>query len=133
VAPLPEFEGGGAASILGGHNLVVSAFSENPRGALALIDFMTSPEIVAQDAAEFSLAPVLTETYEDPEVQKALPFAAELKQAVEQARSRPVSPVYTQISQAIYENVNAALAGQMSPEEALQKAQSDMEQALQTF
>jgi multiple sugar transport system substrate-binding protein len=133
VAPLPSWEGGEAASILGGHNLVISAFSENPGGALKLTDFLTSPEIQVQDAAEFSLAPVLAETYEDASVQEALPFAAELKQAVEQARSRPVSPVYPQISQAIYKNVNAALSGQTSPEEALKQAQSDMEQALQTF
>lgn len=133
VAPLPSWEGGEAASILGGHNLVVSAFSENPGGALKLIDFLTSPEIIQQDAADFSLAPVLVETYDDPEVQKALPFSAELKQAVEQGRSRPVSPVYPQISQAIYENVNAALAGQATPQEALEKAQTDMEQALETF
>jgi multiple sugar transport system substrate-binding protein len=66
-------------------------------------------------------------------VKKAMPFAAELKQSVEQARSRPVSPVYTQISQAIYKNVNAALAGQMSPEEALKKADGDINSALATF
>ena len=133
VVPFPEFEGAGKASILGGHNLVVSAFSQNPKGAVAAIDFLTSPETIKINAAEFSLAPTLTATYDDPDVQKALPFAAELKQAVEQARARPVSPVYTQISQAIYKNVNAALSGQMTAEEALQKADGDINQALQTF
>ncbi|MCW3046051.1 MAG: hypothetical protein JWO74_335, partial [Solirubrobacterales bacterium] len=33
VAPFPTFEGGGKAGILGGHNLVVSAYSKNPKGA----------------------------------------------------------------------------------------------------
>jgi len=33
VVPLPAFEGGGKAGILGGHNLVVSAYSKNPAGA----------------------------------------------------------------------------------------------------
>jgi multiple sugar transport system substrate-binding protein len=133
VVPFPTWEGAGEAGILGGHNLVVSSFSTNPGGALKLIDFLTSEEIEAQDAAEFSLAPTLASTYEDPAVKKALPFAAELKQAVEQAKSRPVSPVYTQISQAIYENVNAALAGQMQPQEAIQKANGEIDQALATF
>jgi multiple sugar transport system substrate-binding protein len=133
VAPLPQWEGGKAASILGGHNLVVSAYSQNPGGALALIDFLTSPEIEKQDAAEFSLAPTLTATYDDADVKEALPFAADLKQAVEQARARPVSPVYPQISQAIYENVNRALAGQSTPKQAMEQAQSDIERALQTF
>jgi multiple sugar transport system substrate-binding protein len=118
---------------LGGHNLVISAFSKNPEGAVKLIDFLTSPEIIKLNAAEFSLAPTLAATYDDPDVKKALPFAAELKQAVEQAKSRPVSPVYSQVSAAIYKNVNAALAGEMSPEEALKRADSEINQALQTF
>jgi multiple sugar transport system substrate-binding protein len=133
VAPFPEFEGGGKAGILGGHNLVISAFSKSPGGALALIDFLTSEESIARDATDYSLAPVLESVYEDPKVQKAMPFATELKQAIAQAKSRPVSPVYTQISAAIYKNVNQALSGQVSPEEALKNGQADMEQALATF
>jgi len=133
VAPFPEFEGGGKAGILGGHNLVISAFSKNPGGALALIDYLTNEESITRDATDFSLAPVLQSVYDDSAVQKALPFAAELKQAIAQAKSRPVSPVYTQISQAIYKNVNQALSGQVSPEEALKTGQSEMEKALATF
>jgi len=133
VAPFPEFEGGGRAGILGGHNLVISAYSQNKPGALALIDFLTQPEAIERDAAEYSLAPVLTATYDDPQVQEALPFADELRQAVEQAKSRPVSPVYPLISEAIYENVNSALAGRQTPEQAMQRAQTQIEQALETF
>jgi trehalose/maltose transport system substrate-binding protein len=133
VAPFPTFEGAGKAGILGGHNLVVSAFSKNPKGAVTLIDFLTSPEIEAQDAAKYSLGPVLNATYDDPAVKKALPFAAELKQAVTQAKSRPVSPVYPQISQAIYKNVNQALSGQVSPQDALKTADDQINKALATF
>jgi multiple sugar transport system substrate-binding protein len=133
VMPFPEFEGGGKAGILGGHNIVISAYSKNPGGALALTDYLTSPDSIKRDATDFSLAPVLTSVYDDPDVQKALPFASELKQAIAQAKSRPVSPVYTQISQAIYKNVNAALSGQTSPEDALKTGQSEMEKALATF
>ncbi len=133
VAPFPSWEGGGKAGILGGHNLVVSAFSKNPGGALKFIDYYASPEYQEVLASEFSLAPVLSETYESAKVKKAFPFAADLKQAVTQAKARPVSPVYPQISQAIYKNVNAALSGGMSPEEAMKQAQSDIEKALATF
>jgi multiple sugar transport system substrate-binding protein len=86
-----------------------------------------------QEAAEYSLAPVLNAAYDDPSVQKALPFSAELKQAVAQAKARPVSPVYSQISQAIYQNVNKALAGQMSPSDALKTADASINKALATF
>jgi multiple sugar transport system substrate-binding protein len=133
VEPLPTFEGGGTAGVLGGHNLVVSAYSANPGGALKLIDYLTSPEAMERDAVEFSLAPALAETYDDPDVQKALPFATELKQAVQQANSRPVTPVYPQVSQAIYENVYRALTGEASPEDALRQADEEVGQALDTF
>ena len=49
------------------------------------------------------------------------------------AKSRPVSPVYPQISQAIYENVSAALEGSVTPAQALEDAQADIEEALETF
>jgi trehalose/maltose transport system substrate-binding protein len=133
VVPYPPFEGGEAAGILGGLNLVISAYAANPGGALAFIDFVTNEESMNRAASQFALPPAVESSYEDPQVQEALPFAAELRQAVEQAKPRPVSPVYTQISQAIYENVNAALAGEVQPQEALENAQRDMEQALETF
>jgi ABC-type glycerol-3-phosphate transport system substrate-binding protein len=41
--------------------------------------------------------------------------------------------VYTQISQAIYKNVNQALSGKVSAEAAIKQGQSDMEKALKTF
>jgi multiple sugar transport system substrate-binding protein len=133
VAPYPEFEGGGKAAILGGHNSVVSAYSKNPGGALKLIDYLTSEKRMTKNAVKFSKTPTLKASYDDPAVKKALPFIDELKQAVEQAKSRPVSPVYSQISQAIYKNVNNALSGSTDPKAALSKAQDDMDKALATF
>ena len=133
VVPFPEFEGGGNAGILGGANLVISTFSKNPGAALKFIDYMTSEGRQKEDIVKFSDASPLEAVYDDPAVLKAQPFSPELKTAVENSRSRPVSPVYPQISQAIYKNVNQALSGQLSPEEALKNAQSEVERALQTF
>jgi multiple sugar transport system substrate-binding protein len=133
VAPLPEYEGGGTAGILGGANSVISAFSKNPGGALTLVDYLSSPEWQTILTAEYSVPSTLSATYDEPSVQKAIPFHAELKQAIEQARARPVSPVYPQISQAIYKNVNQAITGQTTPEDAMKQAQSEIEDALATF
>jgi multiple sugar transport system substrate-binding protein len=133
VGPLPEFEGGGKAQILGGADVVISAFTKNPGGALALLDYISGPEHQKLIATKFSMGPILDETYDEPAVKKALPFSDELKQAVSEAHARPVSPVYPQISQAIYKNVNQALSGQISAEDAMKQAQSDIEKALETF
>jgi multiple sugar transport system substrate-binding protein len=133
VVPLPEWEGGGKAGILGGGNAVISVYSKNPGGALQLVDYLSSEERQKQGLIKYSLPSVLTATYDDADVKKAIPFAEELRQAISQARARPVSPVYPQISQAIYKNVNEALAGRASAEDAMKQAQSDIEKALATF
>jgi multiple sugar transport system substrate-binding protein len=133
VAPLPSFEGGGKAGILGGHNSVISTYTKNPGLALKFADFYASPAFQKKLLLEFSQAAVIPDTYSDPDVKKAIPYAAELLQALSQAKARPVSAVYPQISQAIYKNVNDALAGRVSPQDALKKADSQINSALSTF
>ena len=133
VAPLPSFQGAGKAGILGGHNMVISQYSKNPGAMLKFIDYMTGQKVETLNATKYSKAPVLGSVYDDPSVKKALPFATEMKAAVEQAKSRPVSPVYPQISEAIFKNVNNALSGSTSPQDALKTADSQINRALSTF
>ena len=42
---LPEWEGGGKAGILGGGNAVISVYSKNPGGALAVVDYLSSRSV----------------------------------------------------------------------------------------
>jgi trehalose/maltose transport system substrate-binding protein len=84
-------------------------------------------------ATEATLPPVVTEVYSDPQVEKAMPFAADLLKAVEQAQPRPVSPVYPQISEAIFKNVYAALQGDMPPDEAASTMNEQIQKAIETF
>ena len=133
VAPLPSWQGGKAASVLGGYNLGISAYSKNPSGAAAFANFVTQNPQQVEMAAKASLPPVIGSVYSDPQVKKAMPFAAELKQALEQGEARPTSPVYPQISEAIYKNVYSALQGNTSPSAAVNKMASQVQAALKTF
>jgi multiple sugar transport system substrate-binding protein len=133
ISPLPAWQGGQAASVLGGYNLGISAYSKNPSGATAFIDFVTKPAQQVVMAAKASLPPVLGSVYSDPQVKKAMPFADQLKQAVAQGQARPTSPVYPQISQAIYKNVYSALQGNATPQAAVNKMASQIQSALKTF
>jgi len=133
VAPLPTFQGGTRAGILGGHNSVISVYSKNPGLALKFADFYASVPFQTKALLKYSQAAVLPQIYALAAVTKAVPYAKELLQALSQAHARPVSPVYPQISQAIYTNVNDALAGRISPQAALQKADSQINKALATF
>jgi multiple sugar transport system substrate-binding protein len=133
VGTFPGFEGGEPAGVLGGINLAISAYSKNPEGAAAFISFATGPEVQKANFLESAAPPATAAAYDDPEVQKEYAFASDLKAAVEQGQARPVSPVYAQISEAIYNNVHDALQGNAEPQAALEKMTSDIQQALETF
>jgi len=133
IATFPGFAGQEGAGVLGGYNLGISAYSKNPEGSLAFIEFATEPDQQKIMATEASLPPTVSATYDDPAVKKAMPFAAQLKTAIEQAQPRPVSPVYPQISEAVYNNVYDALQGKSSPDEAASNMNDQIQQALETF
>jgi multiple sugar transport system substrate-binding protein len=133
VSALPAFEGGDRAGVLGGNGPVLSAFTDNAHGGLLLIDHLTSEQTLEENMAVYFLPSVLERTYASPAVRRAVPFASTLKRAVEQARPRPISPVYPQITQAIQDNVGAALAGRVSADDALEQAQRQVEAALHRF
>jgi trehalose/maltose transport system substrate-binding protein len=80
-----------------------------------------------------TLPATATSVYQDQEVKEEIPFTTELLKAVEQAQARPVSPVYTEISQAIYDNVFAVMNGRQSPDAATSKMSSEIEDALARF
>ncbi len=133
VTTFPKYGENEGAGVLGGYDLAISAYSKNPDGALAFANFATSPDAQVIQASKASLPAVLTEVYDDPTVTKALPFAAELRDAVSQAKPRPVTPVYPQVSEAIYNNVFAVLQGDMTPDEAATKMNEEIQSALETF
>ena len=133
IGTFPSFKGGDPASVLGGINLAISAYSTNAGAAAAFIDFATGAEVEKANFLESASPPAFAATYDDPEVTKKYAFAADLKAAVEQGQSRPVSPVYTQISEAIYNNVHDALQGKAAPSDAVKKMSDDIQKALETF
>jgi multiple sugar transport system substrate-binding protein len=133
VAPLPAWEGGKASGVLGGWNLAISAHSTNQAGAVAFIDFATTPDWQKHVAMDFSQAPVNEAAYSDAAVLAKMPFATELLASVKGAKPRPISPVYPQISQAIYKNVYAVLSGTASVEDAVKTMAEEIKSAKESF
>src|SRR5215207_1385006 len=133
IGTFPSFGGGDPASVLGSINLGISAFSKNPDAAAAFITYATGPEVQKTNFLESSSPPATAAPYDDPQVQKKYAFASDLKAAIEQGQSRPVTPVYSQVSEAIYNNVHDALQGKTEPKAALTKMKDEIEKALETF
>lgn len=133
VAKFPGFGGNEGAGVIGGYNLGISAFSDNPDGSLAFAEFLTTQPVQKEMFLKATLPAVATAVYADAEVKKEIPFTEELLKAVEQAQARPVSPVYTEISEAIFNNVFEVLNGRQSADAATSQMNSEIEDALQRF
>jgi multiple sugar transport system substrate-binding protein len=86
---------------LGGFNIAVSEFSNNPDLAFEAAECLASPENQALSAELGGLPPTTESVYSDPKVEKAFPFADELRASIDAAGPRPVTPAYSDISLAI--------------------------------
>jgi multiple sugar transport system substrate-binding protein len=133
VAKFPGFAGNPGAGVIGGYNLGISAFTDNPDGALAFSEFLVTQPVQKEMFLKATLPATATAVYKDPEVKKEIPFTEELLKAVEQAQARPVSPVYQEITEAIYDNVFEVLQGRQSADSATSKMNSQIEEALKRF
>jgi multiple sugar transport system substrate-binding protein len=86
---------------LGGINLGVSKWSENPDLVFDAAECLASEQHQI-DAAELGGLPPTTESvYENDKVVKAFPFADLLRESIDAASPRPVTPAYSDISLAI--------------------------------
>lgn len=127
VAPLPGADGVGA-SALGGHNLAISAYSDNKATAIDFIKFMESEESQRFFVTKGSAAPSFAALYDDPQLAKDFPYLPVLKQSLDNAVPRPITPFYPDVTLAIQENAYAALKGNVSVDQAL----TDMQAAIKT-
>jgi trehalose/maltose transport system substrate-binding protein len=133
ITTFPSFGGAEGASVIGGINLGISSYAKNPEGAAAFIEYATGPEVQKANFLDSAVPVATSAAYEDPEITKEYGYAADLLKALEQGQARPVTPVYPQVTEAIYTNVHDALQGKQEPDAALSKMKSDIEKALQTF
>ena len=130
VARLPAMEGGESATCLGGWEWAVSAFSEHPDESVALVKYLSSPEVAEYMAVHASLMPAFPEVFDDPEVLAAVPWFADARTVVETARPRPVTPRYAEVSEAIRTTLNAVLAGVTSPEDGVAEIKARLTRVL---
>jgi multiple sugar transport system substrate-binding protein len=116
-------------STLGGWNFFINAASDKQEEAWEFIKFMTSAEALKTNAIDGSRLPPRRSLYEDQEVLDKVPVARLGKEAIiENSTPRPVSPYYSDMSLKLAEGFNDALAGDVSPEQAIKTLQSELQQ-----
>jgi multiple sugar transport system substrate-binding protein len=119
VTTLPADKGGKSATCIGGWQVAVSAFSKNKVEAVKFARYLSSPEVSKTMAILASNLPVFPQVYKDPEVLKVNPWFASALPVVESAKSRPVTPRYTEVSDTIRSNMNAYLSGTKTTDAAI--------------
>lgn len=121
-------ENGVGASTLGGYNNGINKFSKHKATARDFIEFIISEENQLA-FAEASFPPVLASIYDDADLIKEHPYLPALKESLENAKPRPVSPFYPAISKAIQDNAYAALTAGKSVDDAAKDMTAAIKQA----
>ena len=129
VQPLVGKDGVGV-STLGGYNNGININSEHKATALDFMKFIINEEN-QKSFAEASFPPVLASIYDDDSLVEEFPYLPALKESLENAAPRPVSPFYTAISKAVQDNAYAALTAGKSVDDATKDMKAAIEAASQ--
>jgi multiple sugar transport system substrate-binding protein len=125
IAPLPTFTGQGTTSALGGFNLAVSAFSDNKDAAKDFVVWAaTDPAPQAMLATEGSVPPVLASVYEELADD---PVMALLGLVLADAKPRPPSPSWNEISVEMQQALFPAYNGDADPRGAAEDVRAFLE------
>lgn len=127
VAPLPAFAGHESATCIGGWQWTINAFSSNKEAAFETMRFLTSEDVQRVLAAQDSRIPARTSLYSDPVVLESVPHYGQFYDVIVNARPRPVTPYYAEVSELVRTTVNAVLARSVSIDQALRDMQTGLE------
>jgi multiple sugar transport system substrate-binding protein len=131
VAAMPAAPGGRPTATLGGAQLAINANSDHPEAAWAVIEYLTRPEQMLERARVVGQFPTRPALYDDPALARALTIPpAQARTVIEHAVPRPVTPVYTELSEILQIDLHRALTRQQEPAAALAHAAREMQALL---
>jgi multiple sugar transport system substrate-binding protein len=128
VSPMPASPEGEPTAALGGSQLAINARTTRPGEAWALVAYLTAPERMVERARVVGQFPSRPALYEPGGgLEDALGVEpAEALRVVSAAEARPVTPVYTQLSELLQVRLHRALTRQQQPRPALEDAAREM-------
>ncbi|MEZ5667211.1 MAG: ABC transporter substrate-binding protein [Alphaproteobacteria bacterium] len=130
VAPLPVGESGDtSAATLGGWNLAVSKYSQNPDAAIDLALFLASAEVQKQNALQGSRLPTIISLYDDPDIAAQQPIIPRWRDIFLAAVPRPSAPAktsYNEVNQEFWTAVHATLSGNGSAADNLAQLERNL-------
>jgi trehalose/maltose transport system substrate-binding protein len=124
--------GVGHTGSLGGWQLSISKYSEHPREAAELVQYLTRRPIQLRFTRELGWTPVRRDIYEDPEALRTNPYYAWLKDALPRIMvARPAAVTgkrYDAVSDAYAKAVHAVLTKEKSPADAMAELEKTLVQ-----
>jgi multiple sugar transport system substrate-binding protein len=111
----------------------ISRYSDAKEESWKLIGYLVSYPTQKELALRLGWNPGRRDLYEDSEVLAELPHFHRLREVFDHLLPRPVIPYYTQVSGALQRQLNAALAGQVEPEQALAAAEAQVRQIARRY
>jgi multiple sugar transport system substrate-binding protein len=115
---------------LGGANLAVGAFTDHPDLVRDAIRCLVAPERQVDYAVRGGLPPTVAGVYDDPKLRKDYPFADLLRESIDEAAPRPVSPAYNDISRALYTTIHPTKS--IDPRNDARAVREKVEQAVKS-
>lgn len=107
----------------GSWGLSVLSSSQHKQAAVEALQFLTSTAAQKQLNLNWGYTPTRLSVFEDPELIRANPVLPELKAALAAAVLRPVTPIYAQLSDLLYREVNTVITGEVDAAPAMETLQ----------
>lgn len=133
VTVLPKGENGKHAAALGGWQVGVSDYTQNREEAFKLAKWFTSEEAQKRRASEAGMLPTRVSLYDDPLIIEQVPIMPTMKTVFQNAVPRPSTVTgdkYNEVSSIFFQNVNQALTGTKTAEEAIQDIEEELKDLL---
>ncbi len=133
VAPLPAGAGDESSATLGGWQLGVSRYSENPDVAADVALYMANRDNQKMRAIVGTMIPTIPDLFEDEEVLEAHPWFDRLYDVFVNAVARPSSataPHYGEVSELFYRSVHDVLIGATDAQTAFENLEAALEDLL---
>ena len=132
AAPESVAPAGAPAAALGGAQLAINRWSDQAEEAWRVIVYLTAPEQMLERAEAVGQFPPRPALYDDPRLADALAIpAGDARRAIERAIPRPVTPIWTEMSEILQIEVHRALARQVTPDEAVREAATRMRELIE--
>ncbi|MGM0672911.1 MAG: ABC transporter substrate-binding protein [Pseudomonadota bacterium] len=136
VAMLPMKEQRGSPTGGGNFYIFKDASEEERRAALEFVKWMTSPERAAEWSIETGYMGVSPDAYETDALRdyvEEFPPAAVARDQLEHATAELSTYQGGRVRKALDDAIQAALTGDLTPEEAMQRAQKQADRALRRY